>query len=205
MRRTPLVGLLVFSVLGFSGCASASRRLDWSSQASDGASETDSSGRPRFSWWPGPKADAAATRVRCPNSPGESGRLTSRRHRDPWGRLAGIEVGMAGPSLPPPQPALERKSDGAARPTTRRRRTPSVSRRAHGHRPRLAGTEPTAMYGRSTLLLKRPLQAATVQRLQRSPVALCRLLYRHPCSFRRRLSHSLTRGRRRSRRYKRRF
>ena len=60
MRRTPLVGLLAFSVLGFSGCASASRRLDWSAPSAVGAPSADPSARPRFSWWPGPKAEATA-------------------------------------------------------------------------------------------------------------------------------------------------
>jgi hypothetical protein len=60
VRRTPLVGLLVLSVLGFSGCASASRRLNWSAPSADGTAAEETSARPRFSWWPGPKAESTA-------------------------------------------------------------------------------------------------------------------------------------------------
>jgi hypothetical protein len=61
VRRTPLVGLLVFSVLGFSGCAGASRRLDWSSPSTASADADETSTASRFSWWRLPRAEAKMT------------------------------------------------------------------------------------------------------------------------------------------------
>jgi hypothetical protein len=61
VRRTPLVGLLVFSVLGFSGCAGASRRLDWSSPSPANADADRTSAVPRFSWWRRPQSETATT------------------------------------------------------------------------------------------------------------------------------------------------
>ncbi len=58
MRRTPLVGLLVFSVLGFSGCAGASRRMDWSTPSTVHADAAEAPAPSRF--WRRPQAEAAA-------------------------------------------------------------------------------------------------------------------------------------------------
>ena len=61
MRRTPLVGLLVFSLLGFSGCAGVSRRLDWSSPSTARADAAETPAPGRFSWWRRPQAEATTT------------------------------------------------------------------------------------------------------------------------------------------------
>jgi hypothetical protein len=61
MRRPPLVALLLFSLLGFSGCAGVSPRLDWSSP-STASVDTDETPAPnRFSWWRRPQAESTTT------------------------------------------------------------------------------------------------------------------------------------------------
>src|SRR5271166_2016738 len=61
VSRTPLVGLVVFSLLGFSGCAGVSRRLDWSSSSTANAEAAATRTPTRFSWWRRPQADATTT------------------------------------------------------------------------------------------------------------------------------------------------
>ena len=61
VRRTALLGLLVFSVLGFSGCANSSRRLDWSSPWAASADASETPAPRRFTWWRVPRADSATT------------------------------------------------------------------------------------------------------------------------------------------------
>ena len=61
MRRTPLLGLLLFSLLGFSGCAGVSRQLDWSSPSTDRADTPETPAPKRFSWWRRPRAEAPAS------------------------------------------------------------------------------------------------------------------------------------------------
>jgi hypothetical protein len=61
MRRTPLVALLLFSLLGFSGCAGVSRRLDWSSPSTAGADAAETPAPNRFSWWRRPQAESTTT------------------------------------------------------------------------------------------------------------------------------------------------
>ena len=61
MRRTPLVGLLVFSMLGFSGCAGVSRQLNWSSPSTAPADAAETPAPNRFSWWRPPQAESTTT------------------------------------------------------------------------------------------------------------------------------------------------
>jgi hypothetical protein len=61
MRRTPLVALLLLSLLGFSGCAGVSRRLDWSSPSTAGADAAETPAPNRFSWWRRPQAESPTT------------------------------------------------------------------------------------------------------------------------------------------------
>jgi hypothetical protein len=61
VSRTPLVSLVVFSLLGFSGCAGISRRLDWSSPSTASAAAAETPAPIRFSWWRPPQADALTT------------------------------------------------------------------------------------------------------------------------------------------------
>jgi hypothetical protein len=61
MRRPPLVALLLFSLLGFSGCAGVSRRLDWSSPSAAGVDTDETPAPNRFSWWRRPQAESTTT------------------------------------------------------------------------------------------------------------------------------------------------
>ncbi len=61
MRRSPLVGLLVLSVMGFSGCAGLSKRMDWSSPRADLPAAAEAPAQPRFSWWRRPQAEPPPT------------------------------------------------------------------------------------------------------------------------------------------------
>src|SRR5579863_7233526 len=51
MRRPPTTGLVVFLLLGLSGCAGAQPRLSWSSLSAANADRTDAPTPNRFSWW----------------------------------------------------------------------------------------------------------------------------------------------------------
>jgi len=61
MSRTPQAGLVLFLLLGLSGCAGVPQRLTWSSPSADSSDTTDKPARSRFSWWRRPPAQAPTT------------------------------------------------------------------------------------------------------------------------------------------------
>ena len=61
VRRTPMLAVVVASLLGASGCAGFPQRLDWSSPRTDIPNSNDKSEPGRISWWRRPSAEATAT------------------------------------------------------------------------------------------------------------------------------------------------
>jgi hypothetical protein len=66
MRHTPLFSLLVFSVIGFSGCVSATKRMDWPPARQDDTDAAETPARPSLSSSPRPRSEAPAAESDAP-------------------------------------------------------------------------------------------------------------------------------------------
>ena len=111
MRRTPMLAVVVASLLGVSGCAGFPQRLDWTAPRTGIPTSNDKSEPGRTSWWQRPAAEATAT---ASNAEVARSTKTEESSVAPDARrcLAGVEAGMAGAPFPHSEPALERERDG---------------------------------------------------------------------------------------------